>query len=166
VRIRKEKGVGNRVEVRVEHRRGAKQRARVSRKALHFMSELSLSGRELSVLLVGDEAIRLLNKEWRQKDKATDVLSFPAGDAPKGMPGHHPLGDIIVSLDTAERVADEEGRTVESEVDRYLAHGLLHLLGHDHHRKADAAKMRALEERLLGTSGLIPAVASRRGGRR
>ena len=120
-----------------------------------YLVQLELSGVELSLSLVDDRAIRRLNRTWRQKDKATDVLSFPAGDLPKGTPGPRPLGDVVISLDTAKRQAKEYGRTLEAEMARYLAHGLLHLLGHDHERPRDAKRMAALEEQLLGERGMV-----------
>lgn len=119
------------------------------------MRALKLKNRELSLSLVTDRAIKKLNRTWRHKDKATDVLSFPAGELPKGVPGRRPLGDVVLSVDTAERVATQVGVSVQAELSRYLAHGLLHLLGHDHLNPKEAAKMRALENRLLGKDGLI-----------
>ena len=104
---------------------------------------------ELSLTLLDDDAIQELNRTWRAKDQPTDVLSFPAGeDLP--LPGaRRALGDVIISLPTAQRRATEEGRAVEVELARYLAHGLLHLLGHDHHEAGEAKRMAAEERRLL-----------------
>ena len=119
------------------------------------MAALSISGAELSVALVGDEAIRRLNREWRRLDRPTDVLSFPAGEAPPGARGPTVLGDIVVSLDTTARAAREFHRPVGEELDRYLAHGLLHLLGHDHPRPVEAKRMAAAEARLLGAEGMV-----------
>jgi|CXWL01.1.fsa_nt_gi probable rRNA maturation factor len=128
--------------------------APLKRKALWFLKQRGEAGRELSVALVRDAEMRELNRRFRKKDKATDVLSFPAGD---GVSGEQALlGDVIISIDTARRVARELGVPVEDELTRYLAHGILHLLGHDHHRAADRAKMARWEERLLGRTGLIP----------
>jgi len=111
---------------------------------------------ELSILLTDDPGIRTLNREWRRKDRPTDVLSFPAGEPPPGSTGPRHLGDVIVSLDTARRQARAHGRSLNDELDLYLAHGLLHLLGHDHHRRRDAERMAALEARLLGRPGMVP----------
>lgn len=122
--------------------------------AERFLARLKLKGCELSVVLVGDARIRTLNRAWRGKDHATDVLSFPAGDWPKGA-GLRPLGDVVISLDTTVRNARAYGHTVEDELARYLAHGLLHLLGHDHERPKDAAQMAAAETRLLGRAGML-----------
>ena len=115
---------------------------------------MGLSDCELSISLVSDARIRILNREWRKKDRATDVLSFPL-DADEA-PGPRLLGDIIVSLDTTRRQAKERGVAFGDELARYLAHGLLHLLGHDHHLPGPRRKMAALEKKLLGQPGLIP----------
>lgn len=133
---------------------GRKLAPRLKRRARAFLKMLQEDGRELSIALVRDAQIRRLNRNFRKKDKATDVLSFPAGDGPLGSQAL--LGDVIISLDTARRVAKELGVTLEAEVDRYLAHGILHLLGHDHHRAAERREMARLEEKLLGRTGLIP----------
>ena len=125
------------------------------RRAAAFLRKLRLSKCELSVALVGDEEIRALNKSWRHKDKATDVLSFPAGDWPG--PGPRPLGDVVISLPTTRRAAREYGNTLDEELSRYLAHGLLHLLGHDHAKKDEAAKMARAEAKLLGRPGMLGA---------
>lgn len=134
--------------------RGALAHARTLEKlASRFLVDLKLTNVELSLALVRDPAIRKLNREWRGKDKATDVLSFPAGDSPA--PGLRPLGDVIISMDTARRAAKAFGTTLSQELARYLAHGLLHLLGHDHDVPADARKMERLERRLLGHAGML-----------
>ncbi|HEX8438949.1 rRNA maturation RNase YbeY [Archangium sp.] len=152
----------NRVTVQVAHPQGKRFAKQVTDLAERFLAKLELTGSELSISLVGDHAIRRLNRTWRKKDKATDVLSFPAGDLPKGTPGPRQLGDVVISLDTAKRQAKEYERTLEAEVARYLAHGLLHLLGYDHERPRDAQKMARTEEELLGESGMVgDAVAPR-----
>ncbi len=152
----------NRVTVQVAHPQGKRFSKQVTELAETFLKRLELTGCELSISLVGDHAIRRLNRTWRKKDKATDVLSFPAGDVPKGTPGPRQLGDVVISLDMAKKQAREYERTLESEVARYLAHGLLHLLGYDHERPRDAQKMARAEEGLLGESGMVgDAVAPR-----
>ena len=123
------------------------------RRALVFLRKLKLQRCELSISLVGDAEIRRLNRRWRSKDRITDVLSFPAGQWLGA--GPRPLGDVVISLRTTRRAAREYGHTVEDELSRYLAHGLLHLLGHDHHRRADAAKMARAEAGLLGKQGML-----------
>lgn len=138
------------VEVDVRHRGGARRGARLLRSARRFLGRLRVRQAELFVALVTDGEIRELNRRWRRKDEATDVLSFPAGEMPPG--GPRSLGDIVISLDTARRVAP---RRVDEELDRYLAHGLLHLLGYDHVRRGDAKKMAAAEAKLLGKEGMV-----------
>jgi probable rRNA maturation factor len=133
---------------------GALAHARALRKlAGRFLAELKLENVELSLALVRDPAIRRLNRTWRGKDQPTDVLSFPAGDS--SAPGVRPLGDVIISMDTARRAAKTFRTTLSQELARYLAHGLLHLLGYDHDVPAAAQKMERLERRLLGHAGLL-----------
>jgi probable rRNA maturation factor len=83
---------------------------------------------EVDVLLAGDRTLRRLNREFRGKDKATDVLSFPA---PAEFGGEH-AGDLAISLETAGRQAAEHGHSLRDEVRVLLLHGLLHLSGMDH----------------------------------
>lgn len=106
---------------------------------------------ELSVMLCDDDAIAELNAQWRGKDQPTDVLSFPQGEGPPGAPPA--LGDVVISLDTAGRQADEAGHPLATELVVLLVHGLLHLLGHDHHEEAERAAMRAEESRVLTALG-------------
>ena len=101
------------------------------------------------VVLTDDEEIRVLNRDYRKHDRATDVLSFhlqelageidPAGDGVA-------LGDIVISLETARRRAP--GKRLITEAERLAIHGLCHLFGHDHQRPAEAKVMFALERRL------------------
>jgi len=126
---------------------------RLQRLARRFLKQLELDGTELSLSLVRDPQIRALNAKWRGKDTATDVLSFPVGEAIG--PGPRLLGDVIISIQTARRAAPEFDSTLELELARYLAHGLLHLLGHDHLKPAQARKMRTLEDELLGHEGML-----------
>jgi rRNA maturation RNase YbeY len=107
---------------------------------------------------VDDAAIRKLNKKWRNKDKATDVLSFPLLSVQElklapSHPGALVLGDIVISVPTAKRQAAERGHRLSVELEILLVHGLLHLLGYDHeHSPREAARMRRLEVKLLGRS--------------
>lgn len=101
----------------------------------------------VSVLLTGDEEIRRLNREFRGKDKATDVLSFPAGDSANPRSGRARVaGDLAVSLETAAREAAQRGHALEVELRVLLLHGVLHLAGFDH--EMDSGEM-ALKENLL-----------------
>ncbi len=103
---------------------------------------------EVVVVLVGDERIRELNRQWRGKDQPTDVLSFSLleGEAMAG--GADLLGDIVVSVETLRRQAREGNWSDQEELARLLLHGLLHLLGYDHEREADEVVMKEQESRL------------------
>jgi probable rRNA maturation factor len=104
----------------------------------------------LSVLLVGDRAMRSLNRRYRGKDRTTDVLSFSLREGQDAVMPHCLLGDIVISVPAAVRQSREAGIALRSEIDRLLAHGLLHLLGYDHERgAAEERRMRARERRLL-----------------
>ncbi len=90
-----------------------------------------------------DDGIRDLNRTYRNKDKATNVLSFPMqegafSDITPGL-----LGDVVISLDTAAREASEAGITVDERMSQLLIHGILHLLGFDHEQGEEAAKKMA-----------------------
>jgi probable rRNA maturation factor len=132
---------------------GARHGARLERQAHAFFTARRLGGVELSLSLVSDRTIRPLKKQWFGIDAVTDVLSFPAGDGP--WVGARPLGDIVISLDTARRAARQFKTPLEHELARYLAHGLLHLLGFDHQRPADARRMERAERSLLGHAGML-----------
>jgi probable rRNA maturation factor len=101
----------------------------------------------LSLSLVGDQAMRALNREYRGKDSATDVLSFSLEAAP-GRSAERLLGDVVISVDTARRQAREYGATLQRELYRLLIHGLLHLMGHDHIAPSERRVMRREERRL------------------
>jgi probable rRNA maturation factor len=118
----------------------------------------------LSVSLVDDRHMRELNSRWRDLDRSTDVLSFAQEEAtredgsqddtvaapPAAATGaERPLGDVVISLDTALRQAEEGGWTATEEVTRLLLHGLLHLLGYDHEGAAPEAERMLTEERRL-----------------
>jgi probable rRNA maturation factor len=94
----------------------------------------------LSVLFVGDRAMRTLNRRYRGKDKTTDVLSFSLREG--AFPHVQPdvLGDIVIAVPTAARQAAEREHSLGSEIEFLLVHGLLHLLGYDHERGNDEAR--------------------------
>lgn len=105
---------------------------------------MGFEDRELSVLLTRNSEIRELNREYRGKDKPTDVLSFPMEDPCL-------LGDIVISTEKAACQAEEFGVTFDEEMARLLVHGLLHLAGYDHVRGGrQAKKMKDKEEELMG----------------
>ncbi|XP_023923056.2 endoribonuclease YBEY, chloroplastic isoform X2 [Quercus suber] len=108
---------------------------------------------ELSVLLCNDEFIRELNKEWRDEDHATDVLSMSEHVPELKLPILM-LGDIVISVETAARQAEERGHTLLDEIRILMVHGLLHLLGFDHELSEEAeAEMEKEEELLLKSLG-------------
>jgi probable rRNA maturation factor len=102
----------------------------------------SLTDKDIELILTGDEEIKELNKQFRNKDKATDVLSFPLEEMP-GMP----IGSIVISIDTAKKGAEEFGHDIDDEIKLLFLHGLLHLLGYDH--ETDNGEMRAKEEEII-----------------
>ena len=147
----------NRVLTDARAPRSAAVAAHLARLARRYLRALGLDGCELSLSVVTDRDIRIINRQWRRKDQPTDVLSFPAGDQPLPPGTLRPLGDVVISLETARARAREEGRPVRAELARYLAHGLLHLLGHDHHRPDEARRMARAERKLLGEVGMVEA---------
>ncbi|MGB3503222.1 MAG: rRNA maturation RNase YbeY [Mesorhizobium sp.] len=104
---------------------------------------------ELSVLFTGDEQIRLLNAQWRAKDKPTNVLSFPAFEPRIGGPVAPMLGDIVVARETVEREAALESKRFDDHLTHLVVHGCLHLLGYDHEVDDEAEVMEAAERRIL-----------------
>ena len=129
--------------------------ATVKRRADKMLAALDLQGAELSIALVDDPTIHALNRDYRRKDKPTDVLAF-AMEEGEPMPGARStsasdrvLGDVIVSIDTASKQARKRRRPLLDELTMLLAHGLLHLLGYDHQNDDEervmVAKTRELE---------------------
>ena len=141
------------VSVRRSTRRHPVRPRRLSRRVERMLEAAGFGGAELSVGLIGDRAMRRLNREFRGKDRATDVLSFPLFEpeeisALRRRRERPLLGDVVISLDTATRQAREYDATLERELDRLLIHGILHLLGHDHELPDQARRMRREERRL------------------
>lgn len=112
---------------------------------------------EVGITLVDDERIHEINREYRNVDRPTDVISFALdddledSDEPKLIDGpeEHLLGDIIISVETANRQGEEFGHGLEREIVYLAVHGLLHLLGYDHMVEEDKVIMRAKEEEAL-----------------
>jgi probable rRNA maturation factor len=138
---------------------------RLRRTARTLMAALGEANSSVAISLVGDRAIRRLNAQYRNKDRATDVLSFslingaacpplaPRAATPRLARGapvqtERQLGDIVISVDAAQRQAVEYGVPLMREVERLLIHGLLHVLGHDHHLPAERARMVRAERKL------------------
>ena len=121
----------------------------------------------IAVILTDDEAVRLLNRDWRGKDQPTNVLSFPAaglgpGERPApvlaGMPLE--LGDIVLAHETCRREAEAQGKLLLHHLDHLLVHGVLHLLGHDHQDEEEAGRMERLEIAILARRGILDPYAS------
>ncbi len=131
------------------------------RKVLQKAAELyGLSeGVEVGVTFLDDAAIQELNRDYRDKDRPTDVLSFALneGDEPEivDAPEEELLGDILISLETTARQAEEYGHNLERELAYLTVHGMLHLLGYDHEEPADQAEMRLEEEAVLASLGIV-----------
>ena len=117
---------------------------------LHDLDDMT----EVDITIVDDEEIHQLNRDYRNVDRPTDVLSFALDeddeDEPELLEGQlHLLGDIIISAETATRQAEEFGHGLEREIVYLAVHGLLHLLGSDHMVEEDKVIMRAKEEEAL-----------------
>jgi probable rRNA maturation factor len=109
---------------------------------------------ELSLVFTDDSSIRKINAEWRDQDKPTNVLSFPAFPLrPGGMPGPM-LGDIVIARETVEREAVDLDKSFDEHLTHLLVHGFLHLFGYDHMNMTDAEVMEGLETRILARLGL------------
>ncbi len=114
---------------------------------------------EISVRLTSDREVQALNVAWRDKDKPTNVLSFPLADeqelkSAKVAGQELLLGDIVLARGVCEAEAADKGMSVEDHATHLLVHGTLHLLGYDHHDDADAADMEAREVRALRRLGI------------
>jgi probable rRNA maturation factor len=112
-----------------------------------------LAGAEVSLLLVDDARMRDMNREWREKDKPTNVLSFQSVP-PERLASAPFLGDIVLACETVEREAQDEGKNFDDHAAHLVVHGFLHLLGHDHMNDRDAELMEALETRILAALGI------------
>jgi probable rRNA maturation factor len=113
---------------------------------------------EVAIALVSDARIRALNRQYRGKNAATDVLSFPVDErarvpSPQSRKGHS-LGDIVVATGVALRQAKEAGHSYQTELRVLALHGLLHLLGYDHDHRDDRGRMARAEARLRRRGGL------------
>jgi len=113
---------------------------------------------ELSLVFTDDIQIRALNRRFRGKDKATNVLSFPV--ATSGPSRGSLLGDIVLARDTVEREATDQGLAFEDHLTHLIVHGFLHLLGYDHETEAKAVVMERLETAILASIGVADPYAN------
>ena len=110
---------------------------------------------EVTLVLTDDDEMRELNRTWRGKDSSTNVLSFPAGDPVGEAHGEpSPLGDIVLAGETVIEEARLKGIPAADHAAHLVVHGMLHLLGFDHERDADAERMEALEMKVLAGLGI------------
>jgi rRNA maturation RNase YbeY len=166
------------VELRCESAPGLRLSRALKRDAARLMEAADLGACELSLMLVGDQAIRRLNRQFRKKDTPTDVLAFSQLEEP-GVPSRSwarvanrratVLGDVVISVDTAVRQARRLGVAPAARLRTLLIHGFLHLIGYDHERsKREASRMRAREMRLaaaLARTAAGPGSAVRKAAR-
>jgi probable rRNA maturation factor len=125
------------------------RRAPIERFANTLQKEV-VRNRCFDTLITGDAELRRLNRDFRGKDYATDVLSFPSEPRPSGSGPH--LGDIAISLGRARAQAREFGHAIEQEIQILMLHGVLHLMGHDH--ETDSGAMARAEKRWRAKLGL------------
>lgn len=123
-------------------------RSEILRRVHAMIDALQLENIEASIVLTDDERIHQLNKTYRGKDQPTDVLAFAMREGDFAELAGGALGDVIVSVPTARKQAQQRGESVLEEVTMLLAHGLLHLLGWDHQTAAADRRMRAETARL------------------
>lgn len=130
--------------------------------AKRLLAAAGEAGSSLSLTLVGDDAMREINRDHRGKDVPTDVLSFPL-DGASTTPRYarddevrieHMVGDVVISVDTARKQAADYDAPLQRELERLLIHGILHVLGHDHMEADEREKMEAEERRLASAIGM------------
>lgn len=129
------------------------------RKVINKAAQLyGLDTAEVSVTLTNNDHIREINLSYRNKDAATDVISFALneGEEPEIIDGPeiNMLGDIIISIERAMEQAEEYGHSLERELAFLTVHGMMHLLGYDHIEEEDRLEMRKEEEYVLGHLGI------------
>ena len=128
----------------------------VDESAVRFAAEATLLDQnaqacEISVMLTDDSQIQKLNSHYRQTDKPTDVLAFAMREGIDGELHSELLGDVVISLATAKRQADENDYTLDAELARLTVHGVLHLLGYHHQTQDEEEIMFEIQKRILCT---------------
>lgn len=144
------------IHILIRKQKWALPTADIRRKAAVILDSVGLLNAELSLLFTDDSEIKELNRQYRGRDNPTDVLSFSQAGKGETIAADGLLGDVVISVDTAQRQADEYGVTLTEEIDRLLIHGILHLAGYDHETSpTDAKKMRAKERALIKKLGSL-----------
>jgi len=137
--------------------------ARLDRFAQTILSDVGEASAELGILFVGDQRMRGLNRRYRGKDRTTDVLAFAMREAPTPHASRltpRPLGDVVISIPTAQRQARQRGRSLDEELTVLLVHGILHLCGYDHERsEKEARRMYRRERMILRSLARLPKIA-------
>lgn len=110
---------------------------------------LGFETQEISITFASDKFMRKLNRQYRGIDQPTDVLAFAMGEGEWAEIQPQIMGDVVISVDTASRQAQEMGHDLNQELSILLVHGILHLSGYDHMQKEDAQKMKAMEKAIL-----------------
>jgi len=123
--------------------------AQAAAKAAMKAAETPTPAEGVVILLTDDESVRQLNRDFRGKDYATNVLSFPAPENPEGH-----LGDIALGYGVCAREAAEQGKPLAHHLQHLVAHGVLHLVGYDHETDAEAEQMEGLERVVLAGLGV------------
>ena len=148
------------VHIQSQIRRVAFDQARLDRLARAILSDVGEASAELGIMFVGDQRMRGLNRQYRGKDRTTDVLAFAMREAARPevsrlMPDM--LGDVVISIPTAWRQAKEARRTLDEELACLLVHGILHLCGYDHERgEKEARRMHRRERMILRSIARLP----------
>ena len=136
-------------------RRVTFDQARLDRLARSILSDVGEASAELGILFVGDQRMRSLNRQYRGKDRTTDVLAFAMREAPHSSASL--LGDVVIAVPTAVRQAKEGQRSLDEELTVLLVHGILHLCGYDHERsEKEARRMHRRERMILRSIGSLP----------
>ena len=108
----------------------------------------------VTLLFTSDAEMQVLNRDWRGKDKPTNVLSFPAPAMPVPEGEATPLGDIALACETVSREATEQGKSLADHTAHLIVHGTLHLLGYDHETDGEAEEMESEERKILARLGI------------
>jgi probable rRNA maturation factor len=122
----------------------------VHRAAIAACEDAGVNEGEISVVLCDDARIRELNRQFRDQDKPTNVLSFPSNETENGLRFY---GDVAIAFETLMREASEENKRVDAHLSHLAAHGTLHLLGFDHEKDAEAEDMESRETKILAKLG-------------
>jgi probable rRNA maturation factor len=149
------------VHLQAQVRRVTFDQARLDRQARAILSDVGEASAELGILFVGDQRMRSLNRQYRGKDRTTDVLAFAMREAPHSSSAV--LGDVVIAVPTAVRQAKEGQRSLDEELTVLLVHGILHLCGYDHERsEKEARRMQRRERMILRSLRPLPARVNRK----